>query len=249
VGVYLALGAIGATVFAGGRGGLGVLLGPTGGYLVGFLVGAVVGALVRARLTRRRVPELRADLGAGFSTLGIVYLAGWLQLALGTDASALRHRHGVLPFVIADGFKTLPRSRWLRRCGARGCTSAHRACSLALRVRTVVGRQSRQPYDETRAAFGQVLGVDAPVVRAHDRPDDGEPQSCSAGAPVAARLGAIETVEEVGKVLGRDARAVVGYGEYRPSVLGGEFERDVPACVHVTARVVDEVCNHLLEPV
>lgn len=37
-GVYLLLGAVGLPVFAGFQGGLGVLLGPTGGYLLGFLV-------------------------------------------------------------------------------------------------------------------------------------------------------------------------------------------------------------------
>ena len=35
--VYLLLGAAGVPVFAGFRGGIGVLLGPTGGYLWGFL--------------------------------------------------------------------------------------------------------------------------------------------------------------------------------------------------------------------
>ncbi len=37
VGVYLLAGALGLPVFAGGLGGIGRLVGPTGGYLVGFL--------------------------------------------------------------------------------------------------------------------------------------------------------------------------------------------------------------------
>jgi len=35
--VYIMLGVIGLPVFSGGKAGLGVLMGPTGGYLVGFV--------------------------------------------------------------------------------------------------------------------------------------------------------------------------------------------------------------------
>ena len=46
---YLALGAVGASVFSGMRGGIGMLLGGTGGFLWGFVLGAVA-ALVWRRL-------------------------------------------------------------------------------------------------------------------------------------------------------------------------------------------------------
>lgn len=42
VAIYLLLGAVGAPVFAGMSGGLGALIGPTGGYLVGFLPTAFI---------------------------------------------------------------------------------------------------------------------------------------------------------------------------------------------------------------
>lgn len=49
VALYLALGAVGLPVFSGFRGGVGVLAGTTGGYLVGFLFAALVtGLLIRA---------------------------------------------------------------------------------------------------------------------------------------------------------------------------------------------------------
>ena len=41
--VYLVLGAVGVPVFSGFQGGVGVLFGPTGGYLVGFLAMALIG--------------------------------------------------------------------------------------------------------------------------------------------------------------------------------------------------------------
>ena len=50
VAVYLLLGAVGLPVFSGGQGGIGVLLGTTGGYIVGFLVSALVYWLVTAKL-------------------------------------------------------------------------------------------------------------------------------------------------------------------------------------------------------
>lgn len=43
---YLALGALGAPVFSGMKGGLASLLGPTGGFIVGFGLGAVAAVLV-----------------------------------------------------------------------------------------------------------------------------------------------------------------------------------------------------------
>lgn len=50
VAVYLLLGAVGLPVFSGFQGGLGALLGATGGYISGFLAGALVYWLVTSRL-------------------------------------------------------------------------------------------------------------------------------------------------------------------------------------------------------
>ncbi|MDR1089261.1 MAG: biotin transporter BioY [Coriobacteriales bacterium] len=50
VGGYLALGCLGLPVFSGLRGGIGVLAGPTGGFLAGFLLAAVVIAVLRSSL-------------------------------------------------------------------------------------------------------------------------------------------------------------------------------------------------------
>lgn len=48
VGGYLAIGMLGLPVFSGMRGGIGVLAGPTGGFLLGFLVAAIVIAVIRS---------------------------------------------------------------------------------------------------------------------------------------------------------------------------------------------------------
>ena len=47
--VYLLLGAVGMPVFSGFRGGMGVLLDTTGGYIIGFVAAALVYWLVTAR--------------------------------------------------------------------------------------------------------------------------------------------------------------------------------------------------------
>jgi len=108
VGVYLLLGALGAPVFAGGHGGLGVLFGPTGGYLFGFLAGATAGAFVRRLLVRRRVREVTADAAAALTTVAIIYALGWLQLALVTDMAPLQaFAVGVAPFLIFDVVKAV----------------------------------------------------------------------------------------------------------------------------------------------
>ncbi|MCQ2527593.1 MAG: biotin transporter BioY [Saccharofermentans sp.] len=61
VGVYLLIGAIGAPVFAGFKGGIDSLLGPTGGFLIGFLVASLAFilldfllALLRKKLSTKK---------------------------------------------------------------------------------------------------------------------------------------------------------------------------------------------------
>jgi len=101
VGVYLLLGGIGVPVFAGMQGGLGVMFGPTGGYLVGFFVGAVAGSFVRTRLTR--VKPLVADIAAAATCIVVIYAFGWFQLH---SVTGLGFREafiaGVVPFVLID---------------------------------------------------------------------------------------------------------------------------------------------------
>jgi biotin transport system substrate-specific component len=48
--IYVLIGVIGLPVFAGGKAGFGVLIGPTGGYLAGFIVGAyIIGKLIELK--------------------------------------------------------------------------------------------------------------------------------------------------------------------------------------------------------
>lgn len=75
--VYILLGVIGLPVFAGGKAGAGVLIGPTGGYLIGF----VVGAFLIGKLTAlRRDPGMAWLIGAMAAGMFTIYTLGIVQL-------------------------------------------------------------------------------------------------------------------------------------------------------------------------
>lgn len=103
VGLYLAQGAAGLPVFAGGKSGLITLFGPTGGYLIGFAAAAyVVGILMELRYGN-------SLLYMGFSLLVgnlIIYSFGlfWLAKFVG-ESQALQL--GLLPFLAGDLLKIL----------------------------------------------------------------------------------------------------------------------------------------------
>jgi biotin transport system substrate-specific component len=101
--VYLLLGIIGLPVFAGGKAGFGVLLGPTGGYLIGFVIGAVlIGRLVRGR-NRPGFFWLLFSMAVGHV---LVYGCGVIQLALVAKLSLAKAvAVGVLPFLPGDLLK------------------------------------------------------------------------------------------------------------------------------------------------
>jgi len=100
---YLALGLV-APVYAGGTSGLGVLLGPTGGYLWGF----VLAALVTGAVCARGQASLPRFVGAGLLGLLPIYALGalWLAVQLHIDARAAIAA-GVAPFVWLDVLKAV----------------------------------------------------------------------------------------------------------------------------------------------
>ena len=121
--VYVALGAIGVPLFAGGQAGLGVIAGPTGGYLIGFIVAAGVGSFVRTAAHQAKAPELLADAIAGIMLLSLVYLVGtpWLAYTLHLSL-AKAVLAGVVPFVAGDAAKVavaIVIASAVRKAGAR----------------------------------------------------------------------------------------------------------------------------------
>lgn len=99
--LYLAEGAIGLPVFAGGGAGLAILAGPTAGYLIAFpLAAAVTGALAERGWDRRFVTMMAAML-LGSGVIFALGLAGLSRFVPGERLLAT----GLLPFLPGDGVK------------------------------------------------------------------------------------------------------------------------------------------------
>jgi|LSQX01.2.fsa_nt_gb biotin transport system substrate-specific component len=124
--VYLLAGALGMPVFSGGRSGAGMILGPTGGYLVGFVPGAAVCSLV-ARLALRMGPggklgrAAAGALGAAVGGIVVVDMLGVARLAqVARIGLAQAVSVGVIPYLPGDVLKCIAAAGVWMRLGAEG---------------------------------------------------------------------------------------------------------------------------------
>lgn len=101
--LYLAEGAAGLPVFAGGAAGWLHLCGPTAGYLWGFVLAALATGWLAERGWTRRLLSTAAAMAVGNAG---IYLLGlpWLALFTGWDRVVWA---GLLPFIPGDGCKLL----------------------------------------------------------------------------------------------------------------------------------------------
>ncbi len=105
--VYILLGAAGVPVFSGARGGIGVLLGPTGGFILGFLPMAYLCGKICSKI-KRSPQTLILSMLAGL--LGC-YITGTLWYAIlflgenGKFALGTAVMQCVVPFIIPDLLK------------------------------------------------------------------------------------------------------------------------------------------------
>lgn len=103
--VYILLGLVGVPVFAGFRGGLNVLLSPTGGYIISYpFMALVIGLLV----SRKKNASFITMTGALLAGLVVCYTLGtsWLAVSAKLDA-AKAISAGVIPFLPLDIVKAV----------------------------------------------------------------------------------------------------------------------------------------------
>lgn len=107
MGLYLVAGSAGAPVFSGGAAGIGVLLGPTGGYLWSYPVAAAaVGAIVHRGFSLRDLGTVGTPILVAAMVIGtvIVYAFGSLGLYLATPmglvAATISGSAAFVPFEI-----------------------------------------------------------------------------------------------------------------------------------------------------
>lgn len=125
--LWLVSGLIGLPVYSGGTSGIGIWLGPTGGFLLGYVLGTLVAGLIagRPRVLKSNNLEkkenkiyainfIRVSLGilAGMIVLyipGIIHFAHWAKIANkipeGACAFSYAMKACVIPFLAGDAIK------------------------------------------------------------------------------------------------------------------------------------------------
>ena len=102
--LYLLLGTVGLPVFSGFSGGVGKLLGPTGGYLIGFIFLALISGLFVDKFPKNRI---LAVVGMIIG-MAVTYIFGteWLAIQLKMSFVAALSV-GVIPYLAGDAVKII----------------------------------------------------------------------------------------------------------------------------------------------
>jgi biotin transport system substrate-specific component len=104
--LFLVLVAIGLPILSGGRGGLGVFLSPSGGFLVGFPLGAFTIGWLMERWWKRLNLGL-AILSNMIGGIGVIYALGIPWLAIASDLSLTQAALGASVFIPGDLIKAV----------------------------------------------------------------------------------------------------------------------------------------------
>ncbi|WP_068086598.1 biotin transporter BioY [Polycladidibacter stylochi] len=122
IALLLLLVAVGLPLLAGGRGGIAVFYGPSGGFLVGWIFGAMVTGFIM-QLTKGWNLMLGTAFAAIIGGIGVVYLFGIPYLALKANLTMWQAFTGSLVYIPGDLVKVVA-SVAIVQTVARGMPSA-----------------------------------------------------------------------------------------------------------------------------
>jgi biotin transport system substrate-specific component len=106
--IYVLLGIVGLPVFSGFKAGIGILFGPTGGFLFGFIISAyIIGKIIELKKEK----NIFYYFLAGIIGTIILYILGITQLSLVTGIGIKKAiAVGMLPFLPGDILKIIAAS-------------------------------------------------------------------------------------------------------------------------------------------
>ena len=104
--IYILLGAIGAPIFSSMKGGIGVLMGPTGGFLIGYLLGIFPVGLAMQKLNEKSSStgtKIAVTIVSGIVLTLIAYVIGTVQfMVVMNQTLAVALAACVIPFMLID---------------------------------------------------------------------------------------------------------------------------------------------------
>lgn len=104
VGVYILLGLCGLPVFSGGTGGIGRIIGPTGGFILAFIPMVLVISLLKGKKPNL-IRYIVVTIGCGML---IAYLMGSIVMAISTNSTlGAALMMAVVPYIIGDVIKCI----------------------------------------------------------------------------------------------------------------------------------------------
>ena len=104
VSLYILLGIVGLPVFSGGKGGIGILFSPTGGFILGFLVGAFLISLFKGN-NDKTIRYILASIICGIIPIYILGL-GYFMIFTSTDLITAITSVGAV-FILIDILKCI----------------------------------------------------------------------------------------------------------------------------------------------
>jgi biotin transport system substrate-specific component len=100
---YIIIGAMGLPVFAGGKGGFGIILGPSGGFLISFIFAVIfISKMKNIKIINNEIVRIVVVLV--FANI-IIYMIGWTYFAVYNGLGIATMLAIIWPFAIGDMFK------------------------------------------------------------------------------------------------------------------------------------------------